>query len=85
MQPGRPHMQGVRAGLLAAMIALAVFSASVSADEDSKVVLSDEALSTSGPVWIGVSCLKVGCQGMELVVWADGVEESHEDPHLVEW
>ena len=85
MQPGRPHMQGVRAGLLAAMIALAVFSASVSADEESKVVLSDEALSTSGPVWIGVSCLKVGCQGMELVVWADGVEESHEDPHLVEW
>jgi len=48
-------------------------------------VLKDEAFSTRGPVWIGVSCLKVGCQGMELVVWADGVEESHEDPHLVEW
>ena len=70
---------------MAALLALAAFSASVSADEDSKVVLSDEEFSTSGPVWIGVSCLKVGCQGMELVVWADGVEERHEDPHLVEW
>ena len=85
MQPGRPHMRGVRAGLLAALLALAAFSASVSADDDSKVVLSDGEFSTSGPVWIGVSCLKVGCQGMELVVWADGVEERHEDPHLVEW
>ena len=70
---------------MAALLALAAFSASVSADDDSKVVLSDEEFSTSGPVWIGVSCLKVGCQGMELVVWADGVEERHEDPHLVEW
>jgi len=70
---------------LAALLALAAFSASVSADDDSKVVLSDGEFSTSGPVWIGVSCLKVGCQGMELVVWADGVEERHEDPHLVEW
>ena len=70
---------------MAALLALAAFSASVSADEDSRVVLSDEAFSTSGPVWISVSCLKVGCPGMELVVWADGVEESHEDSHLVEW
>ncbi len=70
---------------MAALLALAAFSASVSADDDSKVVLSDGEFSTSGPVWIGVSCLKVGCQGMELVVWADGVEERHEDPHLVEW
>ncbi len=70
---------------MTALLALAAFSASVSADEDSRVVLRDEAFSTRGPVWIGVSCLKVGCQGMELVVWADGVEESHEDPHLVEW
>ena len=51
------------------MLALAAFSASVSADDGSKVVLSDDEFSTSGPVWIGVSCLKVGCQGMELVVW----------------
>jgi len=70
---------------LAALLALAAFNASVSADENSGVVLRDEAFSTSGPVWIGVSCLKVGCPGMELVVWADGIEESHEDPHLVEW
>ena len=70
---------------MAALLALAAFSASVSADEDSRVVLSDEAFSTSGPVWISVSCLKVGCLGMELVVWTDGVEESHEDSHLVEW
>ena len=78
-------MRGVRAGLLAALLALTAFSASVGANEDSKVVLSDDVLNTSGPVWIGVSCLKVSCHGMELVVWADGVEESHEDPHLVEW
>ncbi len=70
---------------MTALLALAAFSASVGADEDPRVVLRDEAFSTSGPVWIGISCLKVGCQGMELVVWADGVEESHEDPHLVEW
>jgi hypothetical protein len=67
------------------LLALAAFNASVSADEDSKIVLNDEIFSTSGPVWISVSCLKVGCPGMELVIWSNGVEESHEDPHLVEW
>ncbi len=85
MQRVRPHVRGVRAGLLVALFVLALLNSSVSAEEDSKVVLSDESRHTSGPVWIGVSCLKIGCPGMELVVWADGVEESHEDPHLVEW
>jgi|TARA_B100000959_G_scaffold64544_3_gene68280 hypothetical protein len=75
----------VRAGLLAVLLTLAAFSASASADEDSKIVIYDEIFSTSGPVWISVSCLKVGCPGMELVIWSDGVEESHEDPHLVQW
>ena len=78
-------MRGVRTGLLAMLLTLAAFSASVSADEDSRIVLSDEISSTSGPVWVSVSCMKVGCPGMELVIWSDGVEERHEDPHLVEW
>ena len=85
MQRVRPHVRGVRAGLLAVLLTLAAFSASASADEDSKIVIYDEIFSTSGPVWISVSCLKVGCPGMELVIWSDGVEESHEDPHLVQW
>jgi len=85
VQRVRPHVRGVRAGLLAVLLTLAAFSASASADEDSKIVIYDEIFSTSGPVWISVSCLKVGCPGMELVIWSDGVEESHEDPHLVQW
>jgi len=67
------------------LLTLAAFSVSVSADEDPRIVLSDDIFSTSGPVWVSVSCMKVGCPGMELVIWSDGVEESHEDPHLVEW
>ena len=70
---------------MAGLIALAALSAAVSADEDTGVVLRDESFSTIGPVWIQVECLKVGCQGMELVVLTDGVEHSHDDPHLVEW
>ena len=85
MQRVRPHVRGVSAGLLAMLLTLAAFSISVSAEEDSQIVINDETFSTSGPVWISVSCLKVGCPGMELVIWSDGVEESHEDPHLVEW
>ena len=78
-------MRGVRAGLLACLVTMAALGTSVSADEDTGVVLRDESFSTIGPVWIQVECLKVGCQGMELVVLTDGVEHSHDDPHLVEW
>ena len=78
-------MREVRAGLLAVLFVLAALSAAVSADDDPEVVLSDESFSTIGPVWIQVECLKVGCLGMELVVLTDEGEQSHEDPHLVEW
>ena len=78
-------MRGVRAALLACLVAIAALGAAVSADEDGQVVLRNESFITVGPVWIGVECLKVGCPGMELVVLTDGVEHSHEDAHLVEW
>ena len=78
-------MRGVRAGLLACLVAMAALGAAVSADGDTEVVLRDESFSTIGPVWIQVECLKVGCPGMELVVMTDGIEHSHDDPHLVEW
>ncbi|PDH24862.1 MAG: hypothetical protein CND29_01345 [Marine Group II euryarchaeote MED-G36] len=78
-------MREVRAGLLAGLIALAALSAAVSADEDPVVVLWNESFSTTGPVWIQVECMKVSCPEMELVVLTDGIEQSHENPHLVEW
>ncbi len=77
-------MREVRAGLLAVLFAMAALSTAVSADDDSEVVLWSDSLSTTGPVWIQVECLKVSCPEMELVVLVDGVEQSHEDPHLVE-
>ncbi|MED5230970.1 MAG: hypothetical protein VYB30_01185 [Candidatus Thermoplasmatota archaeon] len=78
-------MREAGAGLLAVLFVLAALSASVSADDDSEVVLWEDSFSTTGPVWIQVECVKVGCLGMELIVFAEGVEQSHEDPHLVEW
>ena len=85
MQPRRPHVRGVRAGLLACIVAMAALGTAVSADEDTEVVLREESFSTIGPVWIKIECLKVGCPGMELVVLTEGEEQSHEDSHLVEW
>jgi len=75
----------VRAGLLAVLFAVAALSAAVSADDDSEVVLWSDSLSTTGPLWIQVECMKVSCPGMELIVLTNGVENSHEDPHIVEW
>lgn len=85
MECCRPDVREVRAGLLAGLIALAALSAAVSADEDPVVVLWNESFSTTGPVWIQVECMKVSCPEMELVVLTDGIEQSHENPHLVEW
>ena len=78
-------MQGVRTWLLAVVLTLSAFSICTTAQDDDRVILRDDSFSTSGPVWISVTCTEVSCPGMELVVTADANETSHSDSHHVQW
>ncbi|MAQ56745.1 MAG: hypothetical protein CMA47_00820 [Euryarchaeota archaeon] len=78
-------MVHARAGLFLLLVIVSVGTPEAFAEDENRVVVLSDEFETDGPVWISVSCLQISCPGMELVVWYDGSEHRHQDPHLVEW
>ena len=77
-------MVHARAGLFLLLVIVSVGTPEAFAEDENRVVVLSDEFETDGPVWISVSCLQISCPGMELVVWYDGSEHRHQDPHLVE-
>ena len=78
-------MAKVWAGAFTVLLMASLAVPEALAEEDERdTVLSDE-FQTDGPVWFSTTCLQVSCSGMELVLWYNGTEYRHMDPHLVEW
>ena len=78
-------MVQARAGLFVLLVIVLVATPEAFAQDENRVTVLSDELETDGPVWISISCLQISCPGMELVVWYDGSEYKHQDPHLVEW
>ena len=73
------------AGLFSVLMIVSLSSTVTFAEGEDKVTVVSNEFHTHGPVWISATCLQVSCSGMELVLWYDGNEYRHNDPHMVEW
>ncbi|MEE3269871.1 MAG: hypothetical protein VX204_02005 [Candidatus Thermoplasmatota archaeon] len=83
-------MAKVRVGLISLLMIMSLTSPATFAQDDNRATILADEFETEGPVWISATCaVGQNCSGMELVLWNNGSEYSHQyshqDSHLVEW